>query len=99
MALAGGFLSGVVASAKNRDPIGWGITGALFPLLGLIAIAGMPMAQSRQTLPTEKQSAHSEEGAMAVSPENKREGFLALGFLILILFVLVATILWFGLKQ
>ena len=45
LALAGGILSGVVAEAKNRDPVGWGIIGAIFPLLGLIAIAGMPTAR------------------------------------------------------
>ncbi|WP_292288383.1 hypothetical protein [Marivita sp.] len=99
IALAGGVLSGVVASAKNRDPLVWGITGALFPLLGLIAIAGMPMAQTMQVLSPTKQNDHVEEGVIEASEENKKEGILWLGFLIFILFVLTLTILWFGLKQ
>ena len=56
LALAGGVLSGVVAAAKNRDPVGWGIVGAIFPLLGLIAIAGMPTARrtkGTKTVPTD----------------------------------------------
>jgi len=47
VALAGGLLSGIVANAKNRDVFGWVVAGALFPLLGLIAIAGMPVAQQK----------------------------------------------------
>ena len=48
IALAGGILSGVVAAAKNRDAFAWGFTGALFPVLGLIAIAGMPTARRKK---------------------------------------------------
>jgi hypothetical protein len=42
-AAAGGVFSGVVAAAKKRDPLIWGIAGAAFPILGLIAIAAMPV--------------------------------------------------------
>ncbi len=99
MALAGGVLSGVVASAKNRDPIGWGIIGALFPLLGLIAIAGMPMAQTTQAFSPKKHNDHVEEGIVEESEESKKEGILWLGFLLFLLFVLTITILWFGLRK
>tara|TARA_B100000949_G_C14077047_1_gene364232 strand:+ start:246 stop:659 length:414 start_codon:yes stop_codon:yes gene_type:complete len=37
-----GVLCAVVASAKNRDSGSWGVLGFLFPILSLIAIAGMP---------------------------------------------------------
>lgn len=43
IAAAGGVFSGVVAAAKKRDPLIWGIAGAAFPILGLIAIAAMPV--------------------------------------------------------
>jgi len=42
-AVASGILCGIVASAKGRDIAGWAICGALFGVLALIAIAGMPV--------------------------------------------------------
>ena len=40
--LASGVLCAVVASEKNRDAWIWGAAGLMFPILSLIAIAGMP---------------------------------------------------------
>ena len=42
IALASGVLCAVVASEKNRNSGTWGVVGFLFPILTLIAIAGMP---------------------------------------------------------
>ena len=42
IALASGILCAVVASEKNRDAWIWGGAGLMFPILSLIAIAGMP---------------------------------------------------------
>ena len=42
ISLASGVLCAVVASEKNRDAWIWGVAGLLFPILSLIAIAGMP---------------------------------------------------------
>lgn len=52
IAAAGGVFSGVVASAKKRDPLIWGIAGAAFPILGLIAIAAMPVNDKPVTAAT-----------------------------------------------
>ena len=41
-ALVSGVLCAVVASEKNRNSGAWGMVGFLFPILTLIAIAGMP---------------------------------------------------------
>ena len=40
--LASGVLCAVVASEKNREAGIWGVAGFFFPILSLIAIAGMP---------------------------------------------------------
>lgn len=40
-AIAFAFLSGIVASNKNRDPLGWSILGLLFGLFGFIAAAAV----------------------------------------------------------
>ena len=40
--LASGVLCAVVASEKNREAWIWGVAGLFFPILSLIAIAGMP---------------------------------------------------------
>ena len=58
VAAAGGLLSAIVADAKKRSPLGWALAGAMFPVLGLIAIAGMPMAQP---MPQQEPSGQSEE--------------------------------------
>jgi hypothetical protein len=42
IALVSGVLCAVVASEKNRNSGAWGVVGFLFPILTLIAIAGMP---------------------------------------------------------
>ena len=42
IALVSGVLCAVVASEKNRNSGTWGMVGFLFPILTLIAIAGMP---------------------------------------------------------
>ena len=42
IALVSGVLCAVVASEKNRESGIWGVVGFLFPILSLIAIAGMP---------------------------------------------------------
>ena len=42
IALVSGVLCAVVASEKNRNSGAWGMVGFLFPILTLIAIAGMP---------------------------------------------------------
>ena len=42
VALVSGVLCAVVASEKNREAGSWGVVGFLFPILSLIAIAGMP---------------------------------------------------------
>jgi len=55
-AIAGGVLSSVVADAKNRSVLGWAIAGAIFPVLGLIAIAGMPVAKPNQRQTSEENS-------------------------------------------
>lgn len=47
----GGFCA-YVASEKNRSAVAWGILGALFGLIALIAIAGLPSAY--RTTPTRR---------------------------------------------
>ena len=42
IALVSGVLCAVVASEKNREAGIWGVAGFFFPILSLIAIAGMP---------------------------------------------------------
>ena len=42
IALVSGVLCAVVASEKNRNSGTWGVVGFFFPILSLIAIAGMP---------------------------------------------------------
>ena len=42
IALVSGVLCAVVASEKNREAWIWGVAGLFFPILSLIAIAGMP---------------------------------------------------------
>ena len=37
--LLGAGISALIASTKNRNPIGWLILGALFPLIGIIVIS------------------------------------------------------------
>ncbi len=46
-ALISGVLCAVVASEKNRSSGTWGMVGFFFPLLSLIAIAGMPENTNR----------------------------------------------------
>ena len=58
VAVAGGGFTAAVASSKNRDPVGWFVLGALFPLFGLIAVAAMPAAAPPQGGSTPIRSAH-----------------------------------------
>lgn len=37
--LLGAGLSALIASSKNRNPVGWMVLGLLFPLVGIIVIA------------------------------------------------------------
>jgi hypothetical protein len=37
--IAGAIASGVVASSKNRDAIGWGLAGFFLPLISLLILA------------------------------------------------------------
>ena len=48
VALVSGVLCAVVASEKNRDAWIWGGAGLMFPILSLIAIAGMPEKTTRR---------------------------------------------------
>ena len=51
-AIASAILCAVVASAKRRDPLVWGLAGLAFGLLSLIAVSGMPIAsRSRKASP------------------------------------------------
>ena len=55
--LLGAGLSALIASSKNRNPIGWMILGLCFPLVGIIVIACQstlppPMAPEAQLPPT-----------------------------------------------
>jgi hypothetical protein len=81
VAAAGGVFSGIVASAKKRDPLIWGIAGAAFPILGLIAIAAMPV---------KPQTSLSQE---EVDKKNKRDE--KIGLLIVIASV-GGPIIYFG---
>lgn len=66
-ALAGAILSAIVAHAKYRSPVGWGIAGAAFPLLGLIAIAGMPMGNPKPQVETQTQAETQAESEVPTS--------------------------------
>lgn len=54
--LLGAGLSALIASSKNRNPVGWMILGLLFPLVGIIVIAFQsklppPAASAAEPLP------------------------------------------------
>ena len=80
-AIAGGVLSSVVADAKNRSVLGWAIAGAIFPVLGLIAIAGMPVAEPTQQQTSEENS----EGAPVKKSDGRIIAFTWAGIAIFIL--------------
>lgn len=42
IALAGAFISAMIASAKNRSAVGWGMLGFFFPLIGVIVACCLP---------------------------------------------------------
>lgn len=61
--LIGAGFSAVIASSKNRNPIGWALLGACFPLIGIIVVAcqstlpapGRQMMADPETLPSRRQ--------------------------------------------
>jgi len=67
VALAGAILSGIVADAKNRNVLGWAVAGAIFPILGLIANAGMPMAA-----PTHVKTYREQNGTVQENTTNDK---------------------------
>ena len=110
LALAGGILSGVVAEAKNRDAVGWGIVGAIFPLLGLIAIAGMPTARQTKgtkTVPTDvckpsetkaSTEAEAETSTEASSSEDTETGRVIILIIFGVITVMVVIIAAFSIR-
>jgi hypothetical protein len=52
--LAGALIAAVVASNKNRNPLGYGVLGFLFPLIGVVIICCMsPLPASEEATPLE----------------------------------------------
>lgn len=96
-ALGGAILSGIVADAKNRNVLGWAVAGAIFPILGLIAIAGMPMAVPSQTTQAQTKSepfdsATGEQDKPAVDDKDGSEviviSWAAVAFVIMVFVIL-----------
>jgi hypothetical protein len=92
VALAGGLLSGIVANAKNRDVFGWVVAGALFPLLGLIAVAGMPVASPKSAENTSTTESNESPSAAPRVPQTAQKKFER-NFLIVGVVVSVAVLL------
>jgi hypothetical protein len=42
VAMVGGLISAMIAASKNRNPIGWFVAGALFPLIGILILVASP---------------------------------------------------------
>lgn len=40
--ILGGFIAAVIAAAKNRNAIGWGLMGALLPLIAVLILIASP---------------------------------------------------------
>ena len=62
-AVAFAVLSGIVANKKSRDPVGWGLLGLVFGLLGFIAALVVEEVESeeKQSSPRRKHSSAPQE--------------------------------------
>lgn len=57
IAIVGAFISGIVASGKNRNAVGWGALGFVFPVIGIVAICCLPAHKSTEQLIAEAELA------------------------------------------
>lgn len=97
VSLAGAILSGIVANAKNRDVVGWAVAGALFPILGLIAIAGMPMALLPHVQTPKENDEHvpeisAHDEGQGNSTDDKGYASFAIAFLVLLAFIIILMV-------
>jgi F0F1-type ATP synthase assembly protein I len=59
--LVGGFLGWLLASKRNRNPIGWMVAGVIFPPLVLILLFMKPAAQADVAAPETDETTSSQQ--------------------------------------